>query len=168
MKSAASFFHLRVRERQSESLSPTGRKACACTTRSFQQRRDSYPPSSCLPPPLSITELVLLFGAVLWTGSQKGPKTKVWRGREGRLLLFFFPSLQWCCLLSEDSVDTTESGELWCGGGSYLHRLCCQSPGTVQLYPEAKGALFHTGPGAVQTDRAFCRRCSDLLWSCLS
>lgn len=153
-----------MRERQSESLSPTtGNKVCACTTRLFAHRRDPiHPLGVCLchfPSRGWFCSLVLCYEL----GHRKDPRQKCGKVGRGDYLYFFFPSLQWCCLLSENCVDTTESGELWCGGGSYLHRLSCQNPSTVQLYPEAKGALFHTGPGALQTDHAFCRRCSDLL-----
>lgn len=113
-----------------------------------EQRRHSHLPSSCSLVLLFTLMLVLMFWAVLWTRSRKGSKTKAWQGGEKGFFCFVF---QQCCLLAENCVDTTESGEPWCGGGSYLHQLSCQRWNTVQLYPQARRALFHAGPEAKQT-----------------
>lgn len=85
-------------------------------------------------------------------GHGKDPRQK--RGERGEkgFLCFVF---QQCCLLAENCVDTTKSGEPWCGGGSYLHQLSCQCPSAVQLYSRAEGAFFHRRPEALQTDHAF-------------
>lgn len=128
-----------------------------------EHRRHSHLPSSCSLVLLFTLMLVLLFWAVLWTRSRKGSETKAWQGGQKGIFCFVF---QQCCLLAENCVDTTESGEPWCGGGSYLHQLSCQHWNTVQLYPQANRALFHAGPEALQTDHAFSRVLQDVMIFC--